>query len=493
MRYNRLYKENNFLTPTTYTQELSEYAENLKFEDIPAEVVERAKMILLQTLGASLAAKGTPIANKAEKMAREANGGAGGPVTVWGSGEKMAAVNAALALGTNSDALDWEDCSPTGHPAAGVIPCAWIAAEEKHKSGKDLITAIVAAYEVYQRIAMAVQPSDERWKTKGWGLTSWQIFACILPVVKLYGLDARKINQAISMGCECSTLPVAYHATTMSDFYHYEHGYRARDGFMIAKAVERGISNCRDALDVPKCYAGVICGEVARASSVSNSSKVEFPDESDVTWFTRELGSRYMIMETLLKHWPANMWVQTPVEIMENLVKGHGFKPEDIEEITIDPPIRNRMWAPDEGFTSVTHAQFSAPYVIAAMLLHPLPGAYWYTPEMMKDPEVIALAKKVKPGTSPTDSPMTGFKQFRNGSYPMKTLTVKLTDGRVLTGKMDCHPGHPANMMSRDEFVSRFRIQASPVLSGERLEKAIDTICNIENVEDIASVCDLFV
>ena len=40
---------------------------------------------------------------------------------------------------------------------------------------------------------------------------------------------------------------------------------------------------------------------------------------------------------------------------------------------------------------------------------------------------------------------------------------------------MDCHPGHPANMMSREEFVERFRIQASPVLQGERLEKAIDT------------------
>ena len=149
MRYNRLYKDNDFLTPTTYTQELSEYAEQLSYEDIPPEVVERAKMILLQTIGAALAAKGTPIAEKAGKMAREANGGPGGPTTVWGMDGKMAAVNAALVLGTISDALDWEDCSWTGHPAAGVIPCAWLAAEEKHKSGKDLITAIVAGYEVY--------------------------------------------------------------------------------------------------------------------------------------------------------------------------------------------------------------------------------------------------------------------------------------------------------------------------------------------------------
>ena len=57
MRYNRLYKDNNFLTPTTYTQTLSEYTETLRYEDIPADVVERAKMIMLQTVGAALAAK----------------------------------------------------------------------------------------------------------------------------------------------------------------------------------------------------------------------------------------------------------------------------------------------------------------------------------------------------------------------------------------------------------------------------------------------------
>ena len=67
-------------------------------------------------------------------------------------------------------------------------------------------------------------------------LTSWQIFGCILSVAKLYDFDARKINQAIGVGCESSTLPTDYHATTMSDFYHYEHGYRARDGFLISKS-----------------------------------------------------------------------------------------------------------------------------------------------------------------------------------------------------------------------------------------------------------------
>ena len=489
MRYNRLYKDNNFLTPTTYTQELSEYAEQLKYEDLPAEVVERAKMILLQTVGVALAAKGTPIAEKVTRMAKEANGGVGGGTTVWGSGEKLAAVNAALALGTTSDALDWEDCSWTGHPSAGIIPCAWLAAEEKHKSGKDLITAIVAGYEVYQRIAMAVQPSDERWKTKGWGLTSWQIFGCILPVAKLYGLDARQINQAIGMGCECSTLPTAYHATTMSDFYHYEHGYRARDGFVIAKAVEKGIHNNRDALDCPRCYTGVICGDDGKNGSGDTTIKSE---EADLTWLTRDLGKRYLIMETLMKHWPANMWVQTPLEILVDLATKHGFGPDDIEEIVVDPPVKGRMWAPDEGFTSVTHAQFSIPFVMASWLYDHQPGAHWYTPERMKDPKRIALAKRVKAGPSKEESPMSSFKMFREEKgYPMKTVTVTLKDGTQYHEQMDCHPGHPKNMMTRAEFADRFRIQAAPVLQGERLENALEVLCSIENVEDIASLSGL--
>ncbi len=474
MRYNRFCKDTQFLTPTTDTQALSEYAAGLRYEDLPAAVAERAKMILLQTVGVSLAANDIPITGKARRMALEANGGSGGTTTLWGTGERLSAVNAALVLGTQSDALDWEDCSWTGHPAAGVIPCAWLAAEERHKSGRELITAIVAGYEVYQRIAMAVQPTGEQWRTKGWGLTSWQIFGAILPIAKLYGFDARRINQAIGMGCECSTLPTSYHAVTMSDFYHYEHGYRARDGFLIAKAVEKGIHNNRDALDEPRCYTGAMCGE-----------------DADPSWFTRELGSRYLIMETLLKHWPANMWVQSAVEIVHQLVSAHGFGPEDIETITVNPPVRNRMSLAAEGFDSITHAQFSIPYVVAAMLYHPVPGAHWYDSQTMRDPKVIALAQRVKAGTAPEDSPLKGFKQFQEGGYPMRAITICLKDGTQYTGSMDCHLGHPANMMSQEEFRARFRLQAAPVLQGERLEQALDTLCAIEAVPDIASVSAL--
>ena len=253
--------------------------------------------------------------------------------------------------------------------------------------------------------------------------------------------------------------------------------------------MEKGIHNQRDALDEPRCYTGVICGD--DGSNGSGETTIR-SGEADLTWLVRDLGRRYLIMETLMKHWPANMWVQTPVEIIKDMSEKYGFGPDDVEEIVVDPPVRGRMWAPDEGFASVTHAQFSIPFVIASWLRDPHPGAHWYTAEKMRDPQTIALAKRVKFGDSPQESPMSSFKMFREErGYPMKTVTVTLKNGARYEGKMDCHPGHPKNMMSREEFSDRFRIQAAPALEGEALEKALETLCNIESVEDIASLAGL--
>ncbi|MBR6349621.1 MAG: MmgE/PrpD family protein [Lachnospiraceae bacterium] len=490
MRYNRLYLDNDFLTPTTYTQDLSEYSENLKFDDLPEEVVERAKRIMVHCIGAAIASVGTEVHKKAFDAAVKANGGEGGPVTVWGTGTKLSAVNAGFLMGVMADALDWEDCSWTGHPSAGAVPDAWTAAEEKHRSGKEMLTAIVDAYEIYHRIAMSVQPNLERRQKNGWGLTSWQIFASLIPYAKLYGFDARKTNQAISMACECAPVPSDFHQLTMSDHYHYEHGYRNRDGAIIAKSVEAGINNCRDALDEPRCYLGTMCGDSAKNGS-SLRTELEDKKEYDITWLTRDLGKRYFIMDTLLKHWPANMWVQTPLELLDILQKKYGFGPDDIESIVLDPPVKRRMWASPDGFESITHAQFSIPYVLSRRLLDPVPGAYWYTKDKMKDAKAAELSLKVKGGPSPEESPYDGFTLFQQGSYPMRTLTVTTKDGHTYTESMDCHPGHPANMMSREELSDRFRLQAKGILPDEKIEKALDALWNIEKAEDIAAVSDL--
>lgn len=467
MIYNRLYEDNGFRPYTSYTQQLSEYLVNLTYEDLPPEVVQRAKYILLQTVGVSLAARGTDIAQKADALAVAANNGLGGSVTRWNEKGKLSPANAALLAGTLADALDWEDCSWTGHPSAGIIPAAVIAAEERHKNGRELITAIVGAYEVYQRIANAAQPRDH---SKGWGLTSWQIFGVVAAAARLYDLDAAQVDRAFGLAAEHSTIPACYHETTMSDFYHFEHGYRARDGILIAKAVEKGIHNQRGAFD-----------DVKRSGYLS-----AITDEPKPEKLTEDLGERYLILETLLKHWPANMWVQSATEAVSDVIRKYGVAAGDIEEIIVDPGNGDRMWAPRDGFTSVTHAQFSTPFVIASLLTDHTPGAQWYARERLADPEILELAARVKAGPSPLDYPGDGFAQFRTGQYPGKTVTVRTKSGASYVEQVDRHPGHPHNMYTEQEISERFRIQAAPVLSDSRLEAALQAFLHAEDAADTA-------
>ena len=95
-----------------------------------------------------------------------------------------------LMIYTMGDMLDWEDCSGTGHSSAGVIPTAVIAAEVLKKSGKDLLTAVVAEYEVYQRVALA-------------GDTNF----CLPVLMKLLDLSEEQMNQAFGIWAACSIIP----------------------------------------------------------------------------------------------------------------------------------------------------------------------------------------------------------------------------------------------------------------------------------------------
>lgn len=433
------YRTNAKDITTNYTQTLAEFAANLKYEDIPAPVRERAKFMAMQTIGVSLGSKGLPIADKAISIGKTC--GVGEPsATMWIDGSKVSMTSAVFTNSTLADTLDWEDCAWTGHPSAGVIPVSWAAAEATHKSGKELITAIVAAYEVYQRVAMVVQPPEDWNFSKGWGLTSWQVFAGVTPAAKLLGLTPDQINQAFGFGVLCCPVQSNLHHITMSDAYHFEHGFRAKDGILAALTAKAGIDNYMDCFD----------------DTYSFDYHMTPTPQRD--WYTKDLGTRWLTMEVLLKHWPANMWLQTPIELVHNLTTKNNIKPEDIEKIILDPATVGRMYFSPEGFNSLTQAQFSAPFMLAAYLLNPVPGPAWFDRSMLTDPKILELAAKVEAGPSAPHYLNTCFKGFQRGEFPKKTITIITKDGKQYSESMDCHPGHPRNMMSPAEFCDRFRI-----------------------------------
>lgn len=458
---------------THYTQELAEFTEDLKYEEIPEKVAQRAKNMVMQTIGVSLGTKGLPLAEKAVTIGKSC--GVGEPqATLWMDGSKVSMTSAAFCNSTLADALDWEDCSWTGHPSASVIPCAWAAAEGYHKSGKELLAAVVAGYEVYQRVAMAVQPPRGWDIMKGWGLTSWQIFAGVTPAAKLLGLNAEQINQAFGFGVLCCPVPSNLHHITMSDAYHFEHGLRSKDGILCAMIAKAGVDNYQDCFDDTYTF------------------DYHMTPEPRPEWYTRDLGKRWLTMEVLIKHWPANMWLQTPIELAAVLKEKYQIQPENIQEIILDPPTAGRMYFSKEGFNSLTQAQFSAPFMLATYLLDPVPGPSWFDEARLTDPRILELAEKVHGGTKKPDILGECFKDFQEGKFPVKTLTIRMKDGSVYSETMDCHPGHPRNMMTDQEFADRFRIEAAPALSQDKIERAVKALENLEDCPDISEISPLF-
>ena len=417
---------------------LSQFAVNLKYEDIPVEVAETAKKMAIQTIGAALAGKEMDFTQSVLDFSKKYSTGPSN-ATLMLNGEKTSLLGAVFANSIIADNIDWEDCSWTGHPSAGLVPAALALAEARGKSGRDFLTAIVAGFEVYQRIAMVIQPPRGFKSNIGWGLTSWQIFASCAPAAKLMDLSTEQYEQALGIAAVLMPVPNSLVHYTMSNVYHYQHGFCAQDGVLSAMLAKHGVDG----------------------------------------------------MKTLLKHWPTNMWVQASLDIMDAFMREDGVTAAGIEEIIVDPPTERRMTLRPEGYDKIIEAQYSIPYCIAALLLDPMPGPQWYTAERMHDPELLALAAKVKPGPSAEQDLQESFNTFQDGGFVNKTITVKCTDGRVLTRSLNYPKGHPKNQLSLEEVCERFRVQARDALSPERMEAALHTLMNIENQDDMSMIGEI--
>lgn len=455
---------------TKYTQTLADYAVDIKFDNLPKEVIERAKMLTLHTLGVSLAAKPIQLSDAAIKVAKAANGGAGGGASVWLGGERLSMASAAFANGTLADMLDWEDCAWAGHPNAGAIPAAMAVAEELKKTGKEYLEAVVAGLEVYQRVSMAVQPADDFDHNQGWALANWQIFAASTAAAKLMELSKEEMNKTFGMSVLYAKMPSNLQQGTMSNAYHYEYGVTSQNGVLAAMCAKEGVANLMDCFDIPYAY----CEQLTKAV--------------DRSWLNKGIEDTYYLMDILVKHWPANMWVQTPLEIVKLLIEENKINPDDIEEIVVNPPTQYRMHFYEEGFESLMEAQFSIPYVIAAAMIDPQPGPNWYTENLFKDPKILEYGKKVKSGPDKEDTLLESFHCYQNGSHPEKTVTITMKDGTVYKKTQRTHKGHPLDMLSREEFCDRFRREASFALTPEQTEEIIDFVLNIENVEDMSKI-----
>lgn len=460
----------------SHTGRLADYAHALRFADLPAEVVEQAKLLTLHVVGVALAGRQTPQGVDAIGLAR-GMGGESAEATIWGERGRVSASQAAFANGTLADVLDWEDCSWTGHPSAGAIPAAFAAAERAGASGREYLTAIVAGYEVYQRVAMAVQPSHETYLKFGWGLTSWQILAAAVPAARLLLETPQQMRQAIGIAAIMTPIVNRKVSLDRSDMYHYQHGLTSRDGIVAADIARSGITGLEDVLDGDHGYW------------------VTLSDQCDWDWMTRGLGEQFLVLQTLFKRWPVNMWVQQFLDMADDIRRSERFAIDDIESIVVSPDFSktagaSRMVKRPDGYLSTTDAQFSIPFCIARYLLDPTPSADWFAPASLRDPATLALATRVD-ATGEKTSPLDSFALFQQGDYVRAAIRIVLRDGRTIERQLHYPKGHPRNRMSRQELSDIFRIAARKSFDAQRIEQIIAAVLHLDEAQSLRELAGL--
>jgi len=181
----------------TYSGQLADFICGLTFSDIPQDVVAKAKLLVLDTLGVALAAAREDFTRNVHDVARGMKGPA--ESSVWGRRKRLPMANAVLVNGTMAHGFDFDDMhrAASSHMSVVAIPTALAVAEKHQLSGKEILAAIVAGYEVGARIGLAAQ---RKLLSRGWHPTAvFGTFTAAAVASKLLGLDAPKTAAALGI------------------------------------------------------------------------------------------------------------------------------------------------------------------------------------------------------------------------------------------------------------------------------------------------------
>jgi 2-methylcitrate dehydratase PrpD len=447
------------------TEALARYARRLALDDAPAAVLNRLKTLVLDHLGCTLGGSRTPLGRAAAAVATATPGGA----TVVGTGRRAAPGPAAFANASAANALDYDDTGATGHPGCTIIAAALAVAETRGRSGAALLEAILAGYEVWSRIAGAIQPTWER-RTRVYGNGVTQTFGAAVAVARLVELDAEQMLAAFGLAGAFAPLPhegkIGWEEGQLS-WVKDNMAWPAEGGVRAALLAAEGFPATRTILDGDK-------GLWLMAGS----------DRCDPDRMTRGLGGDYELLRVSLKPYPCCRWIHSTLDAVRELVIEHGIRPDGVERVTVHGIESFRDWFHSRRPATLVDAEFSVPHAVAMVLLD-RPRSEWWQAANRSDPAVHALMDRVELETS--EVAQTAYATRRDSARIPATVVIDTARGRVERTRAGARGG-PDDPMSAAEVEQKYRELAEPVLGPER---AATVRALVEKLETLETVADL--
>ncbi|MBM2825156.1 MAG: hypothetical protein HW402_820 [Dehalococcoidales bacterium] len=387
------------------TQRLAEYVSTLRYGDLPADVVKQAKKVILDALGCQVACSMLENGRLIIEFGQSVGGQA--EASVLGSNYKTSAVNAALVNGTlgHGDEID-ESLEDVGHTSSVIIPAALACGEKTGASGKDMITAVVAGYDMAGRLSNAGVPNIS-------GMSEFWGAAVGCNIMKLKASETR-----IAFGL------AALHSGSFFDL-----GSEAKH---MAKSLMKGLS-CRNGVTAALLAKMGYDGPKSVFDGDNNVLSDNVGENYNQEELIKDLGKKFTIMNTCLKLYSAGHPIHAPAYGLLKILTREGIKAEDIRLITARQPEREKQIVDNRAMPDIT-----IQYCLAvAAFDHQLTWDQ-YTPERVQDPKVLNLKSRV---TSVHDPKLDERKKITKAHSA--EVDVETNDGRKFTERVDYPPGDP--------------------------------------------------
>ncbi|HET7362441.1 MAG TPA: MmgE/PrpD family protein [Burkholderiales bacterium] len=454
-----------------YTRGMAQFVSALTYDQLPREVRERLKLLILDALGCALYGAELEWCRILRRTLRAVDRDSSN--IIWGTRERLGAPHAALANGTQVQSFELDDVHRAGvlHVGAVVLPALIAIAElRRNVSGREFLAAAAAGYEAGPRVGLCMGPEHIG---QGWhsGATVG-VFAAGAAAARALHLPVEKTVHALGIaGTQSAGLMAAQYGAMVKRMHA---GRASQSGLYGALLAEQGFTGIENVFEAE--YGG-FCTTFSRSQ-----------DRFRLAELTAGLGNVWQTMGVALKFYACVASNHTTLDALRALQAEQRFGAADVERITVRC---SQVTADHVGWkyepTGMTAAQLNLPFCVATLLLEGDCFVEQFEPGAERDPRRMALAERVSVLADPAIT-AKGAKHRHE-----VRVEVELRDGRRLARTQETPRGSDQNFAADGDIVAKFEKLAGRALPAKRVGELRDALLGLEALGDAGQLAALLV
>ena len=439
------------------TERLAAYMAAAPRQRLPPEVVEKTKYHILDSIAAMVSGTTLPPGRLAVSFAKRQGGAreAGIP----GTRIMTSAIVAAMANGMTAHADETDDSHQPAfyHPGCAIVPAALAVGERDQASGQSLIRAVALGYDIGSRFNFAL--GAMQFHLAGRSTHSFgALFGAAAAAGAMVRLRADGMRHLLSYTAQQASGISCW----MRDPAHVEKAFNfggmpARNGVSAALMVAHGMSGVDD----------VLSGE--------RNFLFAFGAEGRADMLVDGLGTRYEILNANIKKWSVGSPIQAALDSVEALMRDHGLRARELTQLTIEVQDHEAAIVNDRSMPDIC-----LQHLVAVLLLDgTLTFASSHDTARMRKAPVLAVRRKIA---------LVGSAELTAAGGRQAIVTAVLADGSRLRHHTSAVRGTPASPMTREEVQDKSLDLLGPVLGVRRARRLVDTVWELESVENLVSI-----